>query len=234
MRRALALFLACACLAQQPAPKKDSETHKDTKTQKDEPVKSFLVWLAQVSGLSATSSGLRGFEAHHQGDVWIGPVEGVARRPLTSDGGYSWPVFSADDQSVMALRGGDLWSVPLNGGSPGKLAHTLAGITILLGSGAEGVVVLTADRIGTFSPGSGVFTPFPASPEDLDTINRLRAPVRSYDNGQLTVSEKRAGILIVNRGQEREITSEGAALSQPSVSHDRKSLVYVRTDDSPR
>lgn len=136
---------------------------------------------------------------------------------------------------MFALRGGDLWSVPLNGGNPLKLAHTLAGITSLLGSGPEGIVILTAAQIGTFSPGSGAFSPFPpASKEDRDTVDRLRLPIRSYDNGQLTVSETGGVILIDNGGKKREIALEKAMVWQPSVSHDRKRLVYIRSEDSPQ
>jgi len=97
-------------------------------------------------------------------------------------------------------------------------------------------VALTADQVGTFSPDSGAFSPFSAtSQDDRDTVDRMRFPVRSYDNGQLTVSEKDFGILIVRPGHEdRQSAPQSASLWQPSVSHDRKSLVYVRIDDSPR
>jgi hypothetical protein len=220
MRQALAVLVACTCLAQQPARKKEAQT-----------IKSFLIWLAQVSGLSATSSGLRGLEVDHLGDIWSEPIEGGARQRLTFGGDYSWPILSSDDQSVIALRGGDLWSAPLNGGDPVKLAHTLPEIASLLGSGPEGIVVLTKEQIGTFLPDSGLFSPFPpASKEDRDTIDRLRAPIRLYDHGQLTVSGRSGAILIENRGQKREIAPENATLWQPSVSHDGKRLVYIRID----
>jgi hypothetical protein len=225
MRKALALLIACACFAQPPAQKKDAP----------QKLRSFLIWLAQVSGLSATSSGLRALNVDHQGDIWSEPITGGARQRLTFEGAYSWPIFSSDDRSVIALHGSDLWSTPLNGGSPVKLAHTLPGITSLLGSGPEGIVVLTADQIGTFLPDSGLFTPFPpASQEDRETIDRLRAPIRSYDQGQLTVSSKSGAILIDNHGQKRKLAPENATVWQPSVSHDGKRLVYIRTDDSRR
>jgi hypothetical protein len=146
MRRALALLVAGACFAQQPARKKETQT-----------IRAFLEWLARVSGLSATSSGLRSLAVNHQGDVWSEPIEGGARQRLTFEGGYSWPVFSSDDRRVIALRGGDLWSAALNGGNPVKLAHTLAGIASLLGSGPDGIVVLTEEQIGTSRPTPACF-----------------------------------------------------------------------------
>jgi hypothetical protein len=222
VRKSLALLAACACFAQQPAQKKDPP----------QKVRSFLIWLAQVSGLSATSSGLRGLKVDHQGDIWTEPIKEGARQRLTFEGDYSWPILSPDDRSVIALRGGDLWSVPLNGGNPVKLSHTVPGITSLLGSGPEGILVLTPDQIGTFLPDSGQFTPFPpASQEDRDTIDRLRAPIRLYDHGQLTVSSKSGAILVENHGQKRELAPENATVWQPSVSHDGKRLVYIRTEE---
>jgi hypothetical protein len=126
-----------------------------------------------------------------------------------------------------------LWSVPIGGGNPIKLAHTLPGITNLVASGAEGVVVLTGQQIGTFSADSGLFSPFvPGSKEDADGVNIMREPIRSYDSGQITVSEIQASIRIDSRGQKREVAPDEAAVWQPSVSHDRKSLVYARSDVS--
>ena len=212
MKKLFALFLACACLAQQqPTPKKNAPN----KTDKTQTVRSFALWLADVSGLTATSSGLKGLEMVHEGDIWSEPMPNGARQRLTFEGGYTWPVFSPDDKTVIALRGGDLWSIPLNGGNPTKLAHTLPGITNLLGTGPDGIVLLTARQIGTFSPDTGAFSAFPTSDQDRDTINLLRQPIRSYDNGTLTVSEQ-------------TVSEQNVAGWQPSVSHDRKTLVYIR------
>jgi hypothetical protein len=235
MRPALALLVACACLAQQAAQRKaTTQAAKTTqKTDAAQTAKSFALWLAQVSGLTATSSGLKGIEVTHQGDIWTEPIDGGSRQKLTSDGSYSWPVFSPDDRSVIALRSGALWSVPSGGQSaPVRLNRSLPGITNVLGSGPEGIVVLTADQVGTFSPDSGAFSAFVATSQDeRDTINRMRDPVRSYGQGQLTVSERDFGIWIVLPGQkDRTSAPKNATLWQPSVSHDRKSLVYVRAD----
>jgi hypothetical protein len=231
MRIAL-LFIVLRCLAQQPAPKPQAPKQKKETAQT---ARTFLIWLARVSGLSATSSGLKGEDEIRQGDVWTEPIAEGARQRLTFEGGYSWPVFSSTGESAIALRGGDLWSIPIGGGSPAKFAHTLSGIVSLLGDGPEGIVMLTADKIGTFSPSTGVFSPFPAkSKEDLDEINRLRLPERSYANSQITVTGFEGVIRIVNRGQEREIAPGKAKVWQPSVANDGKRLVYIRVDDSNR
>jgi hypothetical protein len=215
MRKAFVLLLACACLAQQTPPAKKSVQKTEPKKDNSQAVLSFALWLAKVSGLTATSSGLKGFEIDHKGDIWSRPIEGGARQRITFNGGYSWPVFSSDDKTIIALRGGDLWSIPLNGGEPVKLPHTLPGVTILLGTGSEGIVLMTAKQIGTYSPYTGAFSAFPATEADFYTINQLREPFRSYDNGKLTVSEQ-------------DLSEQGMNGWQPSLSQDRKTIVYIR------
>jgi hypothetical protein len=110
----------------------------------------------------------------------------------------------------------------------------LKGIENLVGSGPEGIVVLTKDQIGTFSVDVEVFSAFATtSKEDLEAMNWLRSPIGSYDDGQLVVSEDRNTVYIARAGQKREVAPEKAAVWQPSVSNDRKSLVYVRSGDLP-
>jgi hypothetical protein len=112
--------------------------------------------------------------------------------------------------------------------------HQLKGIENLVGSGPEGIVVLTKDQIGTFSVDVEVFSAFATtSKEDLEAMNWLRSPIGSYDDGQLVVSEDRNTVYIARAGQKREVAPEKAAVWQPSVSNDRKSLVYVRSGDLP-
>jgi hypothetical protein len=246
MKKSFAVFIACICLVQ-PSVARQGQVQPPTTPTKDQrqplaPTKdrtpethSFLTWLAQVSGLSATSSGLRGTDGDYEGDIWEQPVGGGTLRRLTSEGGYSWPVFSPDDRQVIALRGGDLWSLPANGGRPSKLARGPAGVVSLVGSGPDGLVMLTTEAIGILSLKSAVFSPFqPASPEDRTDIARMRSPARSYDHGQLTVSERMGVVLVDRGGQIREVASEHAASRQPSVSHDLKRLVFVSAPDAVR
>ena len=64
-------------------------------------------------------------------------------------------------------------------------------------------------------------------------MNWLRWPIRSYDDGGIVVSEDRNKVYVVRSGQKREVAPEKASVWQPSVSGDRKGLVYVRSGDLP-
>jgi hypothetical protein len=234
MRAALALFVVCTNLAaQQPTPK---AAPADQKKKSTSTTASFLIWLARVSGLSANSSGLKGDGGKDHGDIWIEPVTGGARSRLTFEGGYSWPIFSPDDKAIIALRADDLWSAPITGGNPARLIHAPAGTTALVACGPDGIVLLTDQQIGTLAPGSGQFSPFrPTSKEDRDAIDGLRAPVRSYANGELTVSEINGRIQVERKGRDRrEVAPQNALVAEPSVSHDGQWLVYVLSDNPPK
>jgi hypothetical protein len=229
----VAILSTCACFAQQPAPAKDPSKPAAQKKDRTQQLVSFVEWLAQVAGISAVS-GVRGGGSGDQGDIWDQPVGGGALRRLTSEGGYSWPVFSVDDRNIIALRGGDLVSLAAGGGKPVKLAHTRMDLAALIGSGPLGLVVLTTDQVGTFSPESGTFSPFaPGTQEDRDNIARLHSPGRSYHEGQLTLSERDGVITITTGGKTREIATEGVASLQPSASHDLKRVVFIRSAEMP-
>ena len=116
-----------------------------------------------------------------------------------------------------------------NPGEPAELPHSPSGIVGIVGTGPDGIVLFTKTEIGVFAPDSGTFTPFvPARQEDRDAIARMRLPVRSYGN-DFTVRQLGTDIMIEKNGIKGEIAAEGDRFGQPSVSHDRKHIVYVRT-----
>jgi hypothetical protein len=196
--------------------------------------RSFIAWLEQVTGLSATSSGLRDGEGDERGELWVQPLAGGAPRQLTAEGRFSWPVFSADDRQVLALRHGNLWAIPAHGGHPVELAHPDIEIVSLAGCGREGLVVLTADGVGIVNVRSGRFSPFEAgSREDRAEIAMLRSPGRTYDQGRLTVAERNGVLVVTEHGKIREMAYNGAASWQPSASHDRRWIAFIRTYVSP-
>jgi hypothetical protein len=220
MKLVFAALLACVCLAQTPAPKKKEPPKK--------PPETFIQWLARVTGISATSSGLRGLRMEFAGDIWLAHIESEGGQRLTFDGSYSWPVFSRDDQAIIAIRGGELWSIPLDGVEPAKFLHSPHGVTALLGTGLSGIVVFIGDEVALFKPESGGLLPFKTTTqEDRDAIARMQEPIRSY--GEITVSENGAAIDVVLNRQTHQLTAPDERLGEPSVSHDHKLIVYIRT-----
>jgi len=197
LRWMAALCMACVCLAQAPpkvskkAPTKSSET--------------FLQWLVRVTGLSATSASFKGGTAEVAGDIWVGRVDQAGGQRLTFEGGWSWPVFAASDEEIVAVREGVLWSIPVNGGDPVKLPHSLKGVKGLLGAGIDGVVVFTDSQIGLFQPDSGSLVAFEAGSAE-DQANMARA----------------------QRPREMDLKVDGEKAVEPSVSHDGKRIVYIR------
>src|SRR5215813_11930333 len=94
---------------------------------------SFWDKVLRIAGVSSNPSALRGGEKTSSGDVWIATA--VAKpmlQRLTREGGFISPVFDARDQSVFVLKGGDLYRVPLEGGSLARL-HALPAVMKLVG-----------------------------------------------------------------------------------------------------
>jgi hypothetical protein len=196
--------------------------------------RSFLAWLAQATGVTASSGALRGDSGVQRGEVWVQPLAGGEPYRLAAEESFSWPVFAVDDRQVLALRDGAIWSIPADAGPPVLLVHPQARIVGLVGSGAEGLVVLTADQVGTLDVHSGEITPFtPTSEEDRDEIARLRSAGRAYDEGRLQVAERNGLLIVTEGGRIRELAFPGAASWQPSVSHDRSRIIFIRTMVAP-
>ncbi len=51
-----------------------------------------------------------------EGDIWVGWADQAGSQRLTFEGGWSWPVFAVSDKEIIALREGELWSLPVAGG----------------------------------------------------------------------------------------------------------------------
>jgi hypothetical protein len=195
---------------------------------KARPQETFLKWLARITGISATSGSLKGDLIQLTGDIWISRIGRAGAQRLTFRGGYSWPVFSAEDKTIIAVGADQLWSIPVDGGEPAKLPQSPSGIVGLVGTGPDGIVVFTEKVIGLFVPGTGSFIPFtPATKEEQEAVARMRLPARSYGN-ELTVKQVGTGIVIEKSGKTDEITPDGEREGEPSVSHDRAHIVYIR------
>jgi hypothetical protein len=201
-------------------------------------------WILRVTGISATSRGLKGSLESPRGDVWIMASDGInkTQQRLTFDGEYHSPVFAPDDRRVLALRRqGFIWISPQNGESE-PLAFELAGVLRLVGfeneaaGGKPRVVAITRTSIGLFSPWDGKFEPFPAADIDEETRQQLlRGQIQFGDvllqvggDGHELTSQKdnRAPVVLTS--------SPKVIYADPALSHDGRRLVFIRADVAAR
>src|SRR5215813_11936908 len=129
---------------------------------------SLIQKLLRIAGLTATPSQMRGpAETVSEGNIWIVQIDEGAPKPLTNDGGYRSPVFSAVDGMIYALKGNTIVRVPARGGVPEKV-QTVPGVVKLVGFDPRtpnDIVVLFADSspapLGVVSLSDGKITRLP-------------------------------------------------------------------------
>jgi hypothetical protein len=233
------LLLAALCMVPQAA-------------QSDKKTESFWDKLLRVTGISATPSALRGGEQVTPGDIWlvaVGPAS-VPQR-LTRDGGYRSPVFDSEARNVLALKGGDLYRVPVNGDAPTKL-HSLTSVTKLVGLSSDDpdqlLVLANDDQNSAYaamvSIRTGTLTRIPhnpASSEDRVMLAHLAGWDRVYGNTRVyTEKTEREGVggtaieftdVYLKRGNDQPVNlsrGNGISSSQPSLSADGQRVVFIR------
>ena len=111
------------------------------------PASDLVAKLLSFFGISATPSQMKAPDVLMIGDIWIVDVGRDARTQLTSDGGYSWPVFDPGAPRILALKGSDLFEIPL-GGSGARRLMSVPGTVKLIGfdrEQADRVLVLRAE-----------------------------------------------------------------------------------------
>jgi hypothetical protein len=236
MKSALMLCLLVLPLAAQPKKKTESLWDK----------------AMRVAGVSSNPSALRGGDKVTSGDLWIAAATAKATpQRLTRDGGYSSPVFDSQGESVLVLKGGDLYRVPLKDDVPTKV-RSLAGVSKLVGisrDDGDQLLVLTRDAKGgsgvaLLSVKTGATVPLPhdaQSREDemllahLAGWERVFGEVRLYCEDEETEAAGGSTIrftdVILKRGSDAPINltnGNGASSCQPSLSSDGKRVVFIR------
>ncbi|MEA2924610.1 MAG: hypothetical protein QOD25_1732 [Alphaproteobacteria bacterium] len=206
--------------------------------------------LMSFLGISATPSQMKAPDALMAGDIWIADAGRNTRAPLTSDGGYSWPVFDPGGERILALKGSEVLEIPLAGGPARRLA-SVARITKLIGfdrARPGQVLVLRAEpnaEIAVLSLADGQVTAIaydPRSSEAGTFLAHLRGEERAYGDTVLYVrKETRNEItgdvlewsdVFVKEGDKRPRNisqCEGANCRQPSLSADGDRIAFVRT-----
>jgi hypothetical protein len=212
---------------------------------------SFWDKLLRIAGVSATPSSLRGDDQVSSGDVWVVAIaqKSVPRR-LTHGGGYISPVFDARGQNVLALKGGDVYRIPLTGNPPIKL-YTFTDVTKLVGVSRDDpdqLLVLSRDAqhlpfAALLSIRSGALVRIPHDPhshEDQVMLAHLAGWERVYGDALLYTEknerEGAAGTVEFSdvyfkraRGSPINLTNgNGVSSGQPSLSTEGERVAFIR------
>ena len=208
--------------------------------------------LLRIAGLTAAPTQMRGpADEVEPGNIWIAPADKGAAKALTTDGGYTSPLFSPDGR-VYALKGGTLVRLPQETGA-GVAVHKVPGAVKLVGfDGANAddlVLLLDAPRagspLGVLSLKSGRVTPLPydaASEEQRRMLAQIRGQEREYGTTTVyTKTESRRGLsrnlqwtdVYIRRGTAapRNVSGcDGVNCVQPALSPDGRGVVFIKTE----
>src|SRR5689334_22932250 len=96
---------------------------------------SLMSRILRLTGISATPRGLKGLGNFATGDIWKVAADrnNKTQEKLTFDGGYRSPVFTPDDQKVLAIRGSNLVWISMRDSSTIPAEHTLPDLVRLIG-----------------------------------------------------------------------------------------------------
>ena len=203
--------------------------------------------LLRVAGLTAGPARARGTDAAvAAGNIWVATTDKSISKALTTDGGYTSPIFSPDGR-VYALRGGAVVRLPQETGA-GVPVHKVPEALKLVGFDAKNpddlVVLLetsgTGSPLGVLSLTSGRVTPLPydaASEEQRRLVARIRSDERLYGTtGVYTNAERRGSLrwtdVYVRTGTAaaRNVSKcNGARCAQPALSPDGRGVVFIKT-----
>jgi len=201
---------------------------------------SLMSRILRLTGISATPRGLRGPGKSVTGDVWRMSSDGKNKTQdkLTLDGGYRCPVFTPDDQKLLAIHGQDLVWISMKGSPTTKADHTLRDLVRLVGfetraANKPRVVVVTRLAVGLFSPWDGTFDPLDLSKEDeeyargplIEGALEFHGTLASVDTTghELTLERTGHGPVALTRGSK-------AFYFDPALSHDGVIVVFIRVE----
>jgi hypothetical protein len=207
--------------------------------------------VASFFGISATPSQMKAPNATNDGDIWIVDAGGGARTQLTTDGGYSWPVFDPRAARILALKSGEVVEILLAGG-PARRIMASAGISKLIGfdrERPERVLVLRAQAnaeiaVLSLATGDGKVSAIgydPQSSADRIFLAHLHGEERAYGDTILYVrKETRSDVtgavlewtdVFIKEADKRPRNLSqcgGVNCSQPSLSADHRRIAFVR------
>ncbi|MGH8469515.1 MAG: hypothetical protein ACREVY_11215 [Gammaproteobacteria bacterium] len=209
---------------------------------------SFWEAVMQIFGVSATPNELRGAgDAIKAGEIIIVDVATKKQTRLVTRPAYRSPIFFPDDQSILAIQGDAIVSIPIGGEAAGiRQRRIVRGIVKLIGfSGPSpdrvlslrqesGKIVVELLDLGA---GEGTTLPYnPKSSRDRNMLTHLQGWDRVYEDTTLFVKiEKNAwawwhNVYLQKKGRTPENLSrcEEVSCGQPALSHDKTRVAFVK------
>jgi hypothetical protein len=210
----------------------------------------LLSELATFLGISATPSQMKGPSGPPAtGDIWVADGRRDERRPLTTGGGYRWPIFDPRESRIVALRQNDILEIPLNGGPP-KVLLSVPPIEKMIGfdqNSPPRVLALTgtaAKQVVVVSLKTGELTAIaydPRSPADRALLTHLSGEERAYGTTTLYVEAQTktdltgavlewTDVFIKEAGKPPRNVSrcDGVDCAEPALSADGSTVAFVK------
>jgi hypothetical protein len=238
MMRRLVVILAMAALLSATAA---AETMAETMVER----------LLRVAGLTASPAQMRGpGDDIGVGDIWVASPGAAAPVALTSGSGYTSPIFSPIDGSILALKGEGVVRIPAAGGRVVAIQKAASVLKLVGfdGKNVDEVVVLLdgsgRSPLGVLSLTSGKVTPLPydaKSDAERRILAQVRGQERVYGDASVYVkTESKAGLsrtiewtdVYLRRGNappQNVSACDGVNCGQPALSPDGRRVAFVKS-----
>jgi len=209
-----------------------------------EPVQTdtFLQKLLRISGISATPQQMRGEDKGQAGQIWIVNIKNNQQRQVASTGDFRSPVYLPDDTGLLVLKKNELIKISLADGVQSPLFQ-IPGIIKIIGfdqSDADRFLILLEDdqlELVSLQTGTRESLDYPTNKEAETFLSHIKSWNRVYGDTQINVKTRRKRTILGHRSisniyyQHTDLSRcIKSSCSQPSLSHDGQSVVFIKSD----